>query len=125
MSEYAEPADRRRPPDTGRSESPARRQRAKGLHLPGLSERHTPCDCNLTFESVGAEVPLAIVEHSPTMLVAAVEDLCWRLGVQSWSEREPARADHRAHSAWKAEARRFDEKSARIQEMVDEALMAS
>jgi len=80
---------------------------------------------NLSFDSAATSVPVGIVEDSPTLLIAAVEDLCWRLAVQDWSTREPQRSDKVGHAAWQSEARHFNDKRARIQEMVDEALMAS
>ncbi|HTJ71106.1 MAG TPA: hypothetical protein VL551_26415 [Actinospica sp.] len=122
MSDYADPADAPRPTD---HEAPVHTNRAKPVRAPKRSGRHAARDLNLSFDSAAASVPLALVADSPTLLVAAVEDLVWRLDVLDWTKRRPSRSDREAHAAWLAEARRFNEKGARIQEMVTEALMAS
>jgi hypothetical protein len=125
MFDYADPLDPRGSADAARAASSARRRRARRFRAPTPAGRRAARECNLAFVSAGANVPLAIVEDSPTLLVAAVEDLCWRFAVQDWSERRPARSEHAAHAAWQAEGRRFDDKRVRIREMVDEALTAS
>jgi hypothetical protein len=80
---------------------------------------------NLVFTSSATNVPVAIVKDSPTLMVAAVEELCWRMAVQDWAEREPPRRDRRRYAAWRSEARRHHEKRERIQAMVVEAVRAS
>jgi len=118
MSEYADPAEPVEPVEPARPAQPVRSPKRR-------RKSAVRSACNLSFDSAAANVPIAIVSDSPTLMVAAVEDLCWRLAVQDWSEREPPRADREAHAAWKSEAKRFNDKRGRVRQLVDEALMAS
>jgi hypothetical protein len=80
---------------------------------------------NLLFGSMAANVPTAFVRDSPTLMVAALEDLCWRLALIDWSNREPPRKDRARHRAWQAETARLEDKREGIRAMVDEAVMES
>lgn len=80
---------------------------------------------NLRFESAGTSVPAALVQDSPTLLVAAVEDLCWRVATEGWLARRPHRWHRRAYCAWRAQAQWLDQKRLRLTGMVDDALAAN
>ena len=116
MSEHNDYTENTESTRTGRAQ-PGRKAQRRG-------KTKGAAGFNLAFDSAATSVPVAIVQDSPTLLVAAVEDLCWRLAVQDWSAREPQRSDKDGHAAWQSEARRFNDKRARIQKMVDDALMA-
>ena len=70
-------------------------------------------------------MPVAIVHDSQTLMIAAVEDPCRRLGIEDWAKHEPPRSDRAAHAAWRGCSGWFEEKRRRIRSMVDEALRAS
>jgi hypothetical protein len=80
---------------------------------------------NLWFASSAANVPVSILKDSPGLMVAAVEDLCWRLALLDWTEHEPPRYDRARHHAWKDESTRLEDKRNRVRSMVDEALRTS
>lgn len=71
---------------------------------------------NLRFESTGTTVPAGLVHDSPTLLVAAVEDICWQAAAEGWRARRPRRWRRRAYAAW------LDQKRQRLSTMVYNAL---
>jgi hypothetical protein len=77
---------------------------------------------NLRFESAGTAVPAALVQDSPTLLVAAIEDVCWQVAAESWRARRPHRWHRRAYDAWRAQSAWLDAKRERLASMVDDAL---
>ena len=77
---------------------------------------------NLRFEAAGTSVPAALVQDSPTLLVAAVEDICWRVAAEGWLARRPHRWHRRAYAAWRAQSQWLEEKRSRLAGMVDDAL---
>lgn len=77
---------------------------------------------NLRFESAGTAVPAALVKDSPTLLVAAVEELCWRVATEGWRARRPHRWQRRAYAAWRGQADWLEQKRLRLADMVDDAL---
>ncbi len=77
---------------------------------------------NLRFESAGTSVPAALVQDSPTLLVAAVEDVCWRVATEGWLARRPHRWHRHAYSAWRAQAQWLDQKRSRLAGIIDDAL---
>lgn len=77
---------------------------------------------NLHFESADTHVPAAIVERSPTLLVAAVEDVCWRVAMDACRAARPSRWRRRAYAAWAAQLRRLEEKRERLRSLVDEEI---
>lgn len=79
---------------------------------------------NLRFESVGAAVPAGLVKDSPTLLVAAVEDVCWQAAAEGWRARRPHRWQRHAYAAWRAQSYWLDQKRQRLSAMLDEALVA-
>jgi hypothetical protein len=88
--------------------------------------RRRPADesqvCNLTLVSAGTGVPLRLAAESPTLMVAAVEDLCWRLAVEDLQTRRPRRWHRRASAAWRDEQARLEAKRSRIAEMTASAV---
>ncbi|HET9172737.1 MAG TPA: hypothetical protein VFN97_25145 [Actinospica sp.] len=88
-------------------------------------QRSTRVMSDLLFGACKANVPVAILRDSPILMVAAVEDLCWRLALLDCSEHEPPRYERARHRAWKQESARIEDKRRRVRAMVDEALMAS
>jgi len=79
---------------------------------------------NLRFASIGAHIPAAVVADCPTLLVVAVEDMCWQLAMDSWRAAKPGRRHRRAYTAWQAQYQQLQDKRARLQALVDEALTA-
>jgi hypothetical protein len=104
---------------------PGRAARGRAAKTQRRRGPFAPAAWNLSFTSSATNVPFAIVQDSPTLMVAAVEELCWRMAVQDWAEREPPRRDRRRYAAWRSEARCHHEKRERIRAMVDEAVQAS
>ena len=76
-----------------------------------------PKTWNLTLVSANTGVPLRLVAESPTLLAAAVEDLCWRLAVEDLQARRPRWWRRRALAAWRDERARVEAERRRIVEM--------
>jgi len=79
---------------------------------------------NLRFESAGTTVPAGLVQDSPILLVAAVEDVCWQAAAEGWRARRPHRWQRRAYAAWCAQSDWLDQKRRRLNTMIDDALAA-
>lgn len=79
---------------------------------------------NLRFESVDARIPAAAVAQSPTLLVVAIEDVCWRVAMDACRARRPHRWHRRAYAAWTAQARSLEDKRDRLRELVHDELLA-
>lgn len=77
---------------------------------------------NLCFESIGSKIPTAVVADSPTLMVAAVEDMCWQVARDSWRAARPSRLRRRAYRTWMAQYASLADKRDRLRRMVDEAL---
>lgn len=80
---------------------------------------------NLHFESAGTAVPAGLVKDSPTLLVAAVEDVCWRVATDGWMARRPRRWRRHAYAAWRAQSEWLEQKRQRLTVMIDDALAAN
>jgi hypothetical protein len=80
---------------------------------------------NLRFESVGMRIPASLVANSPTLLVVAVEDVCWQVARDDWRAGEPSRWHRRAHAAWQEQYQQLEAKRDRLRDLVEEALVAS
>jgi hypothetical protein len=79
---------------------------------------------NLRFESADTRVPAAIVGQCPSLLVAAVEDVCWRVAMDACRAARPVRWRRRAYAAWAAQLRGLEEKRERLRSLVEEELLA-
>jgi hypothetical protein len=80
---------------------------------------------NLDFESVGTRIPAGVVAKSPTLLMVAIEDVCWRVAMDTLRAAQPSRLRRRAYAAWHAKVRSLDEKRERLRSLVDETLADS
>jgi hypothetical protein len=78
---------------------------------------------NLIFESVGTSVPASMVVNSPTLLQAAVEELCWRFALNSLLAGRPRRWRRRAYAAWSAQLAEFESKRQRLRRLVEAELL--
>jgi hypothetical protein len=79
---------------------------------------------NLRFESADTRVPAAIVGQRPSLLVAAVEDVCWRVAMDACRASRPGRWRRRAYAAWAAQLRGLEEKRERLRSLVEQELLA-
>ncbi len=77
---------------------------------------------NLRFASAGTTVPAALVQDSPTLLVAAVEDLCWEVAAEDWRARRPRRWHRRAYDAGRAQSDWLEQKRRRLSLLIDDGL---
>lgn len=77
---------------------------------------------NLDFESAGTRIPAGVVIQSPTLMMAAIEDVCWRVAMDTLQATQPSRWRRRAYAAWHAKVRCLDEKRERLRSLVDETL---
>jgi phage terminase large subunit-like protein len=77
---------------------------------------------NLRFDAVGTAVPAAVVCDSPTLLVAAVEDVCLRFAEEDWRARRPHRWHRRAYAAWRAQSEWLEQKRNRLSLLIDSGL---
>ncbi|HET9170730.1 MAG TPA: hypothetical protein VFN97_14935 [Actinospica sp.] len=93
--------------------------------VPRRAKTKPPVIRDLLISSADIRVPALIVRDSPTLMVAAVEDLCWRLALVDSDRRRPRRWRRSALAAWRAERRLIEDKRARIRSMVDESVHAS
>lgn len=80
---------------------------------------------NVTFASLSLSLPTSVVEHSPTLMVVAVEDACLRFAIADWAKHRPSRTDSVAMARWLAQRRLFEEKRDRLRSLVEEAIMSS
>ncbi|HEV3171185.1 MAG TPA: hypothetical protein VGZ32_12625 [Actinocrinis sp.] len=106
-----------------------------GTHLPLDEQPHHPRAArrprlaapnveNVDFESIGARIPAALVAASPTLMMVAAEDVCWRIARDALRAARPSRLRRRAYAAWYAKMRSLDEKCERLRILVDESLAA-
>jgi hypothetical protein len=79
---------------------------------------------NLNFESADTRVPAAVVGQSPTLLVAAVEDVCWRVAMDACRASRPGRWHRRAYAAWAEQRRVLEQKRERLRSLVEDELLA-
>jgi hypothetical protein len=79
---------------------------------------------NLSFESFGTRIPSSVVEKSPTLLMAAVEEVCWRVSMDSWLAARPRRWRRRAYAAWAAQLADLEEARRRLRSLVEAELLA-
>ncbi len=91
---------------------------------PGTAARtHANDGWNLQFESVGVRVPVAMVADSPTLLVVAVEDVCWHVAMEQCRSSRPHRWHRRAYAAWVAQRGRLEQKRDRLRLLIDEQVV--
>jgi hypothetical protein len=87
--------------------------------------KRLPTDAwNLRFESVDAHIPAAAVARSPTLLMVAVEDVCWQVAMDTCRADRPRRWHRHAYAAWTAQARRLEDKRDRLRDLVNDELLA-
>jgi len=79
---------------------------------------------NLDFEAAGTRIPAGVVVQSPTLMMVAIEDVCWRVAMDTLRAGQPSRLHRRAYAAWHAKVRCLDEKRERLRNLVDETLAA-
>ena len=77
---------------------------------------------NLNLVSVNTGVPVGLASNNATLMLVAVEDLCWQLGMRELKARRPAFWRRAARAEWKAERVRWEEKRARLAELANEAV---
>lgn len=75
---------------------------------------------NLHLESVGSNVAGRFLTESPSVMVLAVEDLCWQAATEDWKHRRPHWWQPRARTAWIAEGAQLDAKAARLRQLADD-----
>ena len=79
---------------------------------------------NLRFESIGARIPAAMVVKSPTLLRAAVEEVCWQVAMDSWLAARPRRWRRRAYAAWAAQLKELDRRREQLRQLVEAEVLA-
>jgi hypothetical protein len=79
---------------------------------------------NLSFESFGTRIPTSVMVKSPTLLMAAVEEVCWRVSMDAWLAGRPSRWRRRAYTAWAAQLADLEEKRERLRSLVEAELLA-
>lgn len=94
------------------------------LRLPRSSRRARAEAWNLNFEAADTRVPATLVGQSPTLLVAAVEDVCWRVAMDTCRANRPGRWRRRAYDAWTEQLRSLEQKRERVRSLVEEELLA-
>jgi len=78
---------------------------------------------NVSFESFGTRIPSSVVANSPTLLMAAVEEVCWRVAMDDWLAARPRRWRRRAYAAWAARLADLEEKRERLRILVEAELL--
>ncbi len=68
-------------------------------------------------------VPTAMVADSPTLLVVAIEDVCWQVAMQQCRSSRPHRWHRRAYAAWAAQRERLEQKRDRLRLLIDEQVL--
>lgn len=97
------------------------RARTRPKAAPGMSGDE---GWNLDFEAAGTRIPAGVVAQSPTLMMVAIEDVCWRVAMDTLRAAQPSRWHRRAYTAWHAKVRCLDEKRERLRNLVDETLAA-
>ena len=78
---------------------------------------------NLRFESIGTRIPAAMVAKSPTLLSAAVEEVCWRVAMDAWLAARPRRWRVRAYAAWSAQRAELERIREQLRRLVEAELL--
>jgi hypothetical protein len=76
----------------------------------------------MNLVAAGTGVPARQVAESPALMLAAVEDLCWRLAFVEQRKQRPRWWRRRERAAWREECALLEAKRARIAEMTAEAV---
>jgi hypothetical protein len=79
---------------------------------------------NLRFESVGTRIPATVVSTSPTLMMAAVEEVCWQVSMAAWLAARPRRWRRRAYAAWAGQLAQLDSVREQLRTLVDAELLA-
>ena len=79
---------------------------------------------NLSFESFGTRIPTSVVVKSPTLLMAAVEEVCWQVSMDAWLADRPRRWRRRAYCAWAAQLADLDRQREGLRNLVEAELLA-
>jgi hypothetical protein len=103
------------------SSSTTSKNRLRG-HRRRADTRSWRLSANLRLRSCGLEVPLGLAAGSPTLLVVAVEDLCWQLAMDAWRARRPKPWHPRRRAAWHAEQAVLTAKRLRLTIMAKQEL---
>lgn len=113
--------------DSEDTELSPRPRRRGGLRrdVRGRSARRSRREAwNLSFESIGARIPAAMVVKSPTLLRAAVEEVCWQVAVDSWLAARPHRWRRRAYAAWAAQFKELERRREQLRRLVEAEVLA-
>ena len=96
-----------------------------GRGVPGRGTRQARREgWNLRFESIGARIPAAMVVKSPTLLRAAVEEVCWQVAMDSWLATRPRRWRRRAYVAWAAQLKELERRREQLRQLVEAEVLA-
>lgn len=96
-----------------------------GRGVPGRGTRQARREgWNLRFESIGARIPAAMVVKSPTLLRAAVEEVCWQVAMDSWLATRPRRWRRRAYAAWAAQLKELERRREQLRQLVEAEVLA-
>jgi hypothetical protein len=95
---------------------PHRTSKRRGLRRSEAEAR------NLTLYSARTAVPIRLAAESPTLMLLAVEDLCWQLAVADLAARRPPFWHRTERAAWHQERQRWEAKRARLAAMAHEAI---
>ena len=79
-------------------------------------------DWNLRFDLLGAYIPAGRVADSPTLLVIAAEDVCWRVALDTLRAARPALWRRRARAQWRAQRRGLEQKRQRLRLLAEQTL---
>jgi hypothetical protein len=91
----------------------------------GRGTRRVPREAwNMRFESIGARIPAAMVVKSPTLLRAAVEEVCWQVAMDSWLATRPRRWRRRAYCAWAAQLKELERRREQLRQLVEAEVLA-
>ncbi|HEY3868968.1 MAG TPA: hypothetical protein VGM10_11485 [Actinocrinis sp.] len=77
---------------------------------------------NLRFELLGTYIPAGRVAESPTLLVIAAEEVCWRIARDTLAAARPALWRRRARAQWRAQRRGLEQKRQRLRVLAEKTL---
>jgi hypothetical protein len=77
---------------------------------------------NLHLVAAGTGIAIKLAAESPTLMVLAVEDLCWQLAVSDHAARRPAIWRRAERAVWNAEHGRWEATRQRLAAMALEAI---
>jgi hypothetical protein len=110
------------PPLSAAGVEPRRRRRSLRARWRRRGRSTAQATWNLRFDLLGTYIPAGRVAESPTLLVIAAEDVCWRVALDTLAAARPALWRRRARAQWRAQRRGLEQKRQRLRLLAEQTL---